>query len=97
MAGYKWDDIEFVQEEVSASSDDEHDFEEHHNSVAPAYPLEEEDWQGWYSTDLWNMWDMLIDYSKSQGIHHNVLAGCEFSDFCQFVYAHSRHAAGKAT
>jgi len=82
---------------ASASDSDSSPRPAHHARVAPAYPLGPDDWQGWYATDLWDMYNDMRQCALDRGIHHNVLTNCTFGDFCAFCYSVSRHAAGRAT
>ena len=62
------------------------------------YPVTRtENWTDWYSSDLWNMWRLIEDYSRANGISANVLRYANFTDFCEWCHSMSDQACGHAT
>lgn len=85
-------------EDSPDSSDDEFEVPvEGHYPIAPAYPVHVEMWTDWYSSDLWNMWNLIHTYSRDNGITCNVLRNATYTDFCEWCYSMSQPACGRAT
>ena len=87
-----------TQEDVDPySSDEEPPPVEGHYPIAPDYPVHVEPWTDWYSSDLWNMWNLITTYARDNGITCNVLRNATYTDFCEWCYAMSEPACGRAS
>jgi len=84
------------QAQDNPDSSDDDDMDENHWGPWRR-PVGEENWIDWHSSDLWNMWSLVHDYSQSTGITANVLQFANFTDFCEWCYDMSRPATGRAT
>jgi len=74
----------------------------HHNAVHDYdddtphnHPMEYEEWKTWYSTDLFNMWQGIVGYTKDACIEGSIFNEGDYDDFCMNIYNFSSKLPSK--
>jgi len=80
---------EYVKDNIYNESHHPDSVQDDENMLGQSDMLPPDQWQGYYSDDLYNMWSKVKDYLHMSGAGAYMLEDATFADFAHFCYQRS--------